>query len=352
MGVVLGEPGGAAGAGAPERLTGAASLDRADAARYLLVRLEDYDGGFLFRGMGPDPAGRLRERPEQICASSFGDASGDASLAILRQTEASADTDSELFAVTFRQLLCMSAAREGRMSSLAEPGGAEVMFPVLTSGLDAESRPVWKFTGARLVADRLGRSGCGHLCGDRSQDVRACLRDAADRAAELRGGRSCGMLMDMGEKDPQVQPVATAGFWAPYFTGPEVAAPLQPGSRGGRARGLHRDGQGLGCGAGTSCQSVWRVAGCRALRAARCRAWSVAGQPRRTVRRNVLTFACFRVTVKRAGEIRCSPSRSPGTCDERSWANFVRMWYIFRHAKRVSFFGTMTKRAGRLSGKL
>lgn len=175
MGVVLGEPGGAAGAGAPERLTGAASLDRADAARYLLVRLEDYDGGFLFRGMGPDPAGRLRERPEQICASSFGDASGDASLAILRQTEASADTDSELFAVTFRQLLCMSAAREGRMSSLAEPGGAEVMFPVLTSGLDAESRPVWKFTGARLVADRLGRSGCGHLCGDRSQDVQpAC----------------------------------------------------------------------------------------------------------------------------------------------------------------------------------
>jgi hypothetical protein len=216
---------------------GTAELERADAAIYLLSRLETYDRGVRLRGIGPDPAGDIRGRLEGLFSSSFEEATSAITLALRRQMEAVSDPDSDLFAVTFRQLLFMFAAYSGRMDELSLEAGAGVedMFPALPEGLDVESRPLWNFTYARLLATLVERARYGEVPGSRNKRILGELNDAVDRAMELRGEKSYDWLMDWTERAPQVRPVTVASFWAPHYTAEEVQALVPSGA--GTVRG-------------------------------------------------------------------------------------------------------------------
>ncbi|MDR3154713.1 MAG: hypothetical protein LBW85_10715 [Deltaproteobacteria bacterium] len=209
----------------------AEDLERADAAAYVLARLEDYEKSARVRGIGPDPAGELTRRMEEALKMSFEKVTVSIMSDIGRQLRRVSDPDSDLFAVTFRQLLFLFAAYSGRMDILSQGSmsSVEELFPVIPEGLDLDSRPLWNFTYARLLSILVARERGGPLAGDRSGRILAELNNAVDLAMELRGGASASWLLDWAERSHGVSDVEIAQFWEPFFSREEVEAFIPPG---------------------------------------------------------------------------------------------------------------------------
>ncbi|MDR2611858.1 MAG: hypothetical protein LBG06_03165 [Deltaproteobacteria bacterium] len=214
--------------------SGTGELGRADAAMYMLTSLEEYDRSVRLRGLGPDPAGAARARLEGVYEDNLEAVTSEISLAIASQMDEVTDPDSDLFAVTFRQLLYLFAAYSGRLDELtagtASGEGPDSAFPLLPDGMEALSRPWWNLTYARLLGTRVERAGFRPIRGGRSSDILEELNNAVDRAMELRGDKSFAWLMDWIERSPDVAPVSIASFWAPYFTQADVERALPPGA--------------------------------------------------------------------------------------------------------------------------
>ncbi|MDR1039586.1 MAG: hypothetical protein LBR80_05350 [Deltaproteobacteria bacterium] len=222
----------------PNSAGGQAALERADAAIYLLTRLEAFRGGTAVRGIGPDPAGDLNRRLEAAFTRDMEEATSEVSAAIDRQLDTVRDPDSDLFSFTFRQLLLLYSAYSGSMGELGKTLGMDVeeIFLVVPDGLDLAIHPLWNYTYARLLSVLVERSANGPIKGDRSERILKELNDAVDRAMELRGDRSFGWLMAWSERTSGASPITIAEFWAPYYSAEEIAA-LLPRGVPGQVRG-------------------------------------------------------------------------------------------------------------------